>query len=192
MSIYEYNEGDHPGGFLGLRVTVSINGNVKQKYFRFKKNHHEYISLVEEKALRKKAAKLHNEWMKLQKQAQAEAKKVEYFKHKRQSVYNTGIQGISMRFIIDKKWRQNQWKIYYTPAFRIQGMENKKKYLKTFYITDKSYSDAWIEAVIYFCKVKNIDDISPFLEKIPDKNRFKEIRRYMIKQGHNIPLSKLP
>ena len=42
MSIYEYNEGDHPGGFLGLRVTVSINGIVKQKYFRFKKNHHEY------------------------------------------------------------------------------------------------------------------------------------------------------
>jgi hypothetical protein len=192
MPIYEYNEGEHPGGFIGLRVSVSINGKVKQKYFRFKKNNHEYISLTEENKLRKQAEKLNNLWLKIQKQEQKKNKQnIDFYKHKRTSVYNTGIQGISARFIIDRKFRANRWIIYYYPAFRVQGAIDKKPYLKTFLIK-KSFSDAWIDAVNYYCELKNINDISPFLEKMPDKNQFKTIRLAMNKAGHNIPTSKLP
>ena len=33
MSIYHYEKGQHPGGFIGYRVVVQVAGKYKQKYF---------------------------------------------------------------------------------------------------------------------------------------------------------------
>lgn len=63
MAIMIYNEGDHPMGYIGIRVVVNGSSRVyKQKYFCFRKKGGGWVSMAQEKKLLKEAKELEAEW----------------------------------------------------------------------------------------------------------------------------------
>ncbi len=54
MAIRVYQEGEHPSGFIGIRVTRSFGGKYRQNYFSFRKSGG-FISVKEQKALMQQA-----------------------------------------------------------------------------------------------------------------------------------------
>lgn len=70
MAVFEYNHGEHGGGFIGLRVAVMVDRKLRQKYFSYvEKQASKYEATVfksesELGLLLKDANKLNKQWRK--------------------------------------------------------------------------------------------------------------------------------
>jgi hypothetical protein len=192
MPVYQYNKGDHPAGFIGLRVAVMVNGDHKQKYFNFKVPYssHTYYSLKERDEMRAKAKALEESWQHQRKATATtrEAKAEEV----RPSLYSTGVRGIKMKFCRIKKQRAGEARIYYTPVFVVSGSTDKGRFHKDFNILTQGYQKAWISAVLYYFVKKNIDPNSPILKRLPPVEKFMVIFADQLKKGNPIPKHRLP
>jgi hypothetical protein len=188
MPIYEYAELDHPAGFIGLRVSVSVGGKLKQKYFAFRKRG-EYVTVKEERQIRREANALHESW--LVEQEDAKHKSNSQAKEIRGSVYCTGVRGIKLKFAVEKKFREGTWKKYYSPIFYVSGSVEGEPFSRRFYISEKQpYRTAWRKAVLYYANKKRIK-ARPLLRRRPDRKQLRQVWRHMVKQGHAIPKSKV-
>ena len=105
--IYRYDEYDHPAGFIGLRVNVSIDGKVKQKYFSLRARPGVWVSLDKELDLIKQADKLDKKWRNQQAKAQRENKRNAI---PRKNLHTTRVRGISMVPSFERKMRSGGMK----------------------------------------------------------------------------------
>lgn len=189
MPIYRYNEGEHGGGFIGLRVAVFVNKELKQKYFSFIVDGSQ-VSLDEEKWIEEKAIQLEDSW-KYQQKASAE-KRHNQAQEQVSSIYSTGVRGIRMKFISIKRKRAGELKTYYTPVFIVSGSNNNKIFGKSFNIITQGYQSAWTYAVLYYAINKNLTDPNSLLERLPPVEKFMIIIKTMHSSGHQIPKKRLP
>ena len=182
MAVYIYNEMDHPGQFIGIRVVRSINKILHQKYFRFRQNGR-FITLKEEQELRAKAQQLDKKWEKEQQ------------KYKRsplayRKVQNMPFCGIRAAFIRDKKRRCGEWRIYFYPVFIVSNGNHKSE--TRFYIGKSGYEKAWEMAVIYYCKKRNLmNEKNKLVKLMPKKEIFKILRKKIKDYKKILPVKKM-
>jgi hypothetical protein len=108
------------------------------------------------------------------------------------SVYSTGVRGIRMKFIIEKRTRAGELRTYYTPVFIVYGSNNNKRFCKNFNIITQGYQSAWAYAVLYYAINKNLTDPNSLLERLPPVEKFMIIIKDMHKSGHKVPKRRLP
>jgi len=181
MAIYEYNEGDHNGQFQGLRVAVSIDSKVKQKYFSFRCNG-KYVSLTKERTLRKEAKALEQQWKEEQAifRAKRIANAIETFRG--EPSYSTGVRGIQLKFAIENKFRGNEWRRYSYPVFIVSGSTKGVRFQDRFWI-NSGYEKAWINAVKFLAKSKGIKDYDHLIKRMPPQSRLKQAKDYLKSKG---------
>jgi hypothetical protein len=192
MTVYQYNEGDHPAGFIGLRVAVMVNGNHKQKYFNFaiRGTNYTFHSLEERNEMLLKAKALDQTWL-YQKEAQATTREGKA-KERRPTLYSTGVSGIKMKFVKTKRQRKSGERIYYTPSFVVAGSNNSRKFGKNFNILTQGYQKAWISAVLYYMINKNLTPAKDITKRLPPVEKFMVIFIEEHKNGGEIPKHRLP
>lgn len=189
MPVYRYNKGEHNGGFVGLRVAVMVNKELKQKYFSFRVDGTR-VSLDDEKKLEEQAKQLEDSWKYQQKPAIE--KRLNEADECTTSIYSTGIRGIRMKFITEKRIRAGELRTYYTPVFIVSGSNNNKKFGKKFNILTQGYQPAWMYAVLYYAMNKNLSDPGKLIERLPPVEKFMIIVGHMLKLGHKVPKRRLP
>ncbi len=189
MPIYKYENGDHSGGFIGLRVAVMIDKELRQKYFSFLVDGFP-ISADKEKKIQEKARQLDDSWK--YQQTSAIEKRKNQAKSQISSVYSTGVRGIRMKFVVDKKFRAGELKSYYTPMFIVEGSNDNKRFGKNFNIITQGYQIAWTSAVLYYAMNKNLTDPDDLIKRFPPVEKFMIIMNEMHKAGHTIPKRRLP
>lgn len=199
MPIYEYNENDHPAGFEGLRVAVSVGKELKQKYFPFRRGrgaNAEYISYDEEQALRKKADEFNAKWKEQQKEAAAKNRKIAAFNahnYKTGSLNQTGVRGVSAFFYTRTKQTRKGEKTYYTAALRVHILHNGVRSTAAFTgITEKNYGAKWGEAIRFYAEKKQLRKFSHLIERKPNITIFRDLAKAMRKAGHDIPDNRIP
>lgn len=186
--IREYAEGDHPGGFIGIRVSVKVGRSQKQKYYSFRINRTEFISLREEQLLRLDTQKLEKIWLEEQKvirsQREAEAKETA----RKSKPLRTGVRGIVLTYEKDNKFRAGEWRCYYYPVIEVNGSHNKIRFFTKFRIMTLGYDEAWSQAVIFYAKNKGIKFYGHLLKKKPQICQFENVRKYLNKhRNYGIP-----
>lgn len=182
MAIFEYKEGEHPGGFVGFRVVCTVGDEYRQKYFSLRK-----AKKTEKAAIKKTAQELEATW----------AKEAEKIRKERavmgnhpnvKKVHSTGYTGLRCVILCEKKKRAGEMRSYYAPAFVARG-----KGEKAFRISRYGYQKAWDEAVKYYSENHELPKgLKPKIQKaIPEKAQFRKIRNDMQKRGHNVPMEVL-
>ena len=108
------------------------------------------------------------------------------------SIYSTGVRGIKMKFITEKRIRAGELRTYYTPVFIVSGSNDNKRFGKKFNILTQGYQSAWSYAVLYYAMNKDLTDPNNVLERLPPVEKFMIIIKEMRKTGHKVPKRRLP
>lgn len=185
MAIFEYKEGEHPGGFIGFRVVCTVGDEYRQKYFSLRK-----AKRTDKAKIKQTAVELEAKWA-------VEASKIRKERavlgdHPNvKKVHSTGYTGLRCVILCEKKRRGGELRHYYAPAFIARG-----KGEKAFRISKFGYEKAWQEAVKYYSDNHDLPrGLKPrILKEMPKKDQFRKIRNDMKKLGHDVPadvLSKL-
>lgn len=183
MAMFEYKEGQHPGGFIGLRVVCTVGDDYRQKYFSFRK-----IKAKTEKAkVKKEAIALEAKWAEEAKKIRRERAVLGDHPNVK-TVHATGYTGLRCVILCEKKQRAGELRHYYAPAFIARGNGEK-----AFRISKFGYDKAWAEAVKYYAENHDLPrGLKPKIAKaLPEKDRFRKIRNDMKKRGHDIPMDVL-
>lgn len=172
--IYRYDEYDHPAGFIGLRVAVSIDGKVKQKYFSLRERPGVFVSLEKELKLIKEASKLDKKWRNEQAQAKLENKRNAM---PGKSLYTTRVKGISMISSFERKSRSGVEKIYRYLAFSIHISHERERFSTTVRLKKdgSNLGPAWKKAVDFVCKNKKMRNNKQLYQRKPTKKEFFKI-----------------
>lgn len=188
MGIIEYKEGEHRANFIGLRVTVNVGGDYRQKYFNFKKAETD----DDIKKLRKAAGDINTQWN--MERTLIQSKKYIDSREKRRtsSAFTTGVSGVKMKFSYTIKHRGGKKKKYYTPYFVISGSQEGVRFNKTINIIRFGFDMAWFKAISYYADQKGIANYSHLLERKPPVEQFFIIHKYQQSTGHVIPLRRMP
>lgn len=112
MAIIKYREGEHPGGFVGLRVVTTLGSNTlyRQRYYPF----NEYS----EEAAWIKAEALNKRWREQANEA-AQTRMLQAHAFSGVGWIARGFRG-SIR--CEKKWRGGEHRRYYSPGFLVDGV----------------------------------------------------------------------
>ncbi len=174
--IYQYNEYDHPAGFVGLRVSVSVNGKVKQKYFTFHKRPGEFVSLAREKIIIKKADKLNDKWTKQQAKARLINRKNAISSGSKNT---TRVRGISLIASFDKKKVDGVEKNYPYVAFSIHVSHEGENFATTIRLQKdgSNLRSAWKKAVDFVCEKKELKNNNEFYKRTPTREEFFKVCR---------------
>lgn len=189
MPIYEYTEETGPDSFIGLRVVVSIGSETEQGWFSFTKKGI-YLS-PEDIALRRvEAAEQESKWLYTQKRRAV--KRLNEAKETRHSMYDTGVKGIKLKFVIEKKFRAGKWRKYYTPKFVVSGSTDNVRFGKDFNILTHGYEKAWGYAVVYYSIKKDLREANNLLRRQPPVEKIAVIASEYKRCGHKIPKQRMP
>ncbi|HFD12666.1 MAG TPA: hypothetical protein ENJ32_09385 [Crenotrichaceae bacterium] len=190
MPIYRYEQDEHPGKFIGLRVAVSISGELKQRYFSFTHNG-QRLPQQEIDTLEQQAKEQEIVWK--QEQDKYTRKLFKLCKEKGASpLYSTSVRGIKMKFIIKRKSVNGKIKQYYTPMFVVSGSNNYKRFQKNFNILTLGYDQAWAHAIFFYITKKGLDNPDQLMKRQPPVEKFMVIYKYLVNQKHQIPKERLP
>lgn len=156
MSIYEYEEGELGSGFVGLRVNVSVDSEIMQRWFSFrgkrnpnKRSTRAWVSATKEKLIRREARKLEKQWLAEQAQAHAEFVAAAIPTARGNAWAKTGIKGINISYSpSDGRTVKN---VYFYPNFIVHIKKNGARFANTFSINHWGFDKAWIMAVDAFC-----------------------------------------
>ena len=132
-----YQKGDHPSGYHGVRVAVSVNNKVKQKYFSIAK-------YGQDKAIELATVK-EREWLKLQKQA--------YNNRVFSKWTNTGLLGLQLTW--DKLTWDKRYPKYTYPVLTYQYYYKKKFICKHWYLHKRDIKDLWFEVCLFIKNTRN-------------------------------------
>jgi hypothetical protein len=178
MAIFEYKEGEHPGGFIGFRVVCTVGDEYRQKYFSLRK-----AKRTERPAIKKTAEALEAKWA--AEAAIIRRERAVLGDHPNvKKVHATGYTGLRCVILCEKKKRAGEMRTYYAPAFVARGNGEK-----AFRVSKFGYEKAWQEAVKYYSEHHELPKgLKPkILKAMPDKAQFKKIRNDMKKRGHDVP-----
>ncbi len=182
MAIYHYDGTQKtPKNYVGYRVAVSVNGELRQKWYK------------ETKEKPKEAEELDRLW-RFEQQLYKDSKNRERKERANNSAYVTGIAGIKMKFIPNgRRVVKGELKRYYTPAFVVSGSSNGKQFFRPFNIKTLGYDMAWFKACRFASEKYGENLLDKMLKKKPPVEQFHIIYRWQAQQlGLNIPLSSLP
>lgn len=188
MAIRVYQEGEHPSGFVGIRVTRSFGGKYRQTYFSFRKSGG-FINAKEQKALMQQAEALEEQWKAESLQARYESRLTSA--HPNTKPYRSvGVEGITAEFAVDNSGPE---RVYYYPGFRVSQPGVKSGAARHIRFSLHGYSGAWKLAVEMWAERYNIlpKDKNRVLKNMPDPSQFVALRRQMNKEGHDIPTTAL-
>jgi hypothetical protein len=163
MAIFEYNDGDHPGGFIGLRVAVSVDGETKQEYFSFKD-----VSLEEEARLTRLAHKLNSKWLRYQRTAKNKRDR-EATPGTRDAPHATQVKGISFKNVPCKKIRGGKEKTYYYPELILHISHEGETLTKRYSVRKdgSNLASQWEAAIRALAKHKHLTRWRHLLERCP-------------------------
>ena len=180
--IYRYNEYEHPAGFIGLRVAVSIDGYVKQKYFNFRKKRGLFVSTEEELKLIEKATKLDKKWRNQQAKMQRENKRNAI---PRKNLHTTRVRGISMIASSDRKYRCGRMKIYPYIALSIHISHKGEVFTTTIRLKKdgSNLKSVWKKAIDMVCKKKKMRNNQQLYQRQPTKKEVLKLAPPMAKEG---------
>lgn len=191
MGIRVYETGEHPAGFVGIRVSRKVGDENRQHYLSFKANG-KAVSKAEKGRLMKKAEKLFKEWdseaTTISKE-QSIQKRIESNHPNIKKVHATGYTGLRCVILCERKMCGGELRAYYSPAIVVRLGRRERAYRLSKY----DIQSAWKEAVEQYGKHYDIEpkDLKKIIKNCPDKAKFRKIRATMNKQGHDIPLDAL-
>lgn len=172
--VYRYDEFEHPAGFIGLRVNVSIDGKVSQKYFNFRERPGVFVSSTKELALIEKASKLDKQWRNQQAKARLENKRNAI---PRKNLHTTRVRGISMIPSFDRKYRCGGMKDYPYIALSIHISHEGQHFSTTLRLKKdgSNLKSAWKRAVDLLCKKKKMRNNQQLYQRQPTMKEFFKI-----------------
>ncbi|MCK5902354.1 MAG: hypothetical protein KAG28_04330 [Cocleimonas sp.] len=178
MAIYVYDGTQKtPKNYIGVRVAVSINGKLHQKWFKGETDTTE-------------AKTIERQW-KFEQQLYRSKKSRERKEPAKNSAYVTGVAGIKMKFIVNISRRKSISRSY-TPVFLVSGSTNSQRFQKRFNIKRLGFDLAWLKACQYASEKYGQTLFDKMLIKKPSVRQFHIIYRWQRKQGHDIPKHRLP
>jgi hypothetical protein len=183
MAIYQYDGSQKtPKNYIGFRVAVSVNGELRQKWFK------------KTETIPKEAKALEKQW-KFEQQLYKASRKTERKELSKNSAYVTGVAGIKMKFeggVKGKQYSTNITTHRYYPVFIVSGTVDGNRFIKRFNIKTLGYDMAWFKAC-HFASTKYGETIlDKILAKKPSVKQFHIIYRWQTKCGHDISLKCLP
>lgn len=180
MPIYHYDGTQKtPKNYVGFRVAVSVNGKLRQKWYK------------DTKELPAEAKQLEREW-KFEQQLYKSSKVSERKERAQNSAYITGVSGIKMKFISIKKQVAGKVTYYYTPVFIVSGSNNNKSFIRNFNIKTLGFDMAWFKACQYAAVQYEMSSFDKILARKPSVEQFHIIYRWQTKKGLNIPFYRMP
>ena len=188
MAIRVYGVGEHPSGFIGIRVTRSFAGQYRQAYFSFRQEGG--IATAErQKSLMTEAEALEARWKK-------ESEEHKYQSRLSLAHPNTkpgrsvGVEGITAEFAVDNS---GQTRSYYYPGFRVSQPGPGSRAATHIRFSQHGYEGAWKAAVELWAERYSIlpKDKKRILRNMPPREHFSALRKQMNKEGHAIPLEAL-
>lgn len=168
MSIYEYNEDEHPGGFIGLRVAVMVNKKHKQKYYSFRDTSGKRFFLTQKQInqIWREARELEEKWLNMQKVA--EKRRLKDARPTSRAQDSTGVRGITFTYLYSPDRHGNK-KAYKHLAFVAQGSVDNVHFIKSFRVDLLGYDGAWRQAVKYYANLKGIKSYKHLLLRKPKR-----------------------
>lgn len=188
MAIRVYQEGEHPSGFIGIRVTRSFAGKYRQTYFSFRKKGG-IMTAREQKVLMQQAEALEEQWKADSQLAKYESR-LSVAHPNTKPCRSVGVEGITAEFAVDNSGPE---RVYYYPGFRVSQPGIKSGAARHIRFSLHGYTGAWELAVDLWAERYSIlpKDKKRILKNIPDPKQFMALRRQMNKEGHDIPTSAL-
>jgi hypothetical protein len=181
MTVYRYDGSQKtPKNYVGVRVAVSVNGKLQQKWFP---------GITGEC---KEAEELERQW-KFEQQLYKSKRMRERKEKAQNSAYITGVSGIKMKFVASIKRRNNNVYRYYAPMFIVSGSVDRQKFIKKYNIKTLGFDMAWFKACQYAAEKYGTNRLDYMLAKKPSVQQFHLIYRWQTGQGgHKIPEERLP
>ncbi len=180
MAIYHYDGSQKtPPNYVGIRVAVSINGKLHQKWFKGKN------------ADVKKAESIERQW-KFEQQLHKTTRVRERKELVKNSAYVTGVAGIKMKFVVSKKKKGKKVYRSYAPVFIVSGSVNSQRFAKNFNIKRFGFDMAWFKACQFAAEKYGSTLFDKMVVKKPSVEQFKIIYRWQTKQGLDIPVHRMP
>lgn len=189
MGVKLYKAGEHPGGFIGFRVTVAYSDKYHQRYFSTAAAKDQSDDDVYFRYQRLSAEKQDMEW-------QLESLLYQYRRYVTENHPTTkpergvGVHGITASFFLD---RRKTWQAGFTVA-RDQNEYGRRKPTRRFTFCTKPFSQVWRDAVNFWADEHAIEDADRerVLNSPPEPEQFKKLRRYMNEHdGFEIPVKAL-
>lgn len=173
MSIFFYDGTQKtPKNYIGIRIVVSVNNKVKQKWF---------VGEGHEK----KAEALHTQW-KIEQTLMRWKRNKDRTERPSKDPYFTGVSSIKMKF------QRNGSSLGHVPFFIVSGSIDKCRFKQIFRIKKDGFDRAWFRACEYCAKKHKINNFDHLLKRKPDPRQFFIILKWQRQQGIDIPFERLP
>lgn len=165
MSVYEYDGKTKvgPSGFVGLRLTVMVDGKRVQEYYSFKtgKGNGEMLPPESIAEIRERVERRHEDLM-VQKERAKSRRALLARQGTCDPLHSTGVKGI----ILTLQVKQRNGKTWYTPMFQVNVAEGHGSiYIKKPY--RRHFSFAWKNAVERYAELKHLDSYDHLLKRRP-------------------------
>lgn len=159
--IKTYQQGEHKGGFIGVRVAVMVDGKARQKYFSFKATDKKEDDILSDAKL------LHAQWL-MEKNLASSKREVASKEVRRvSSPFSTGTKGIKFRIS------------HNTCYFHVQGLSDHIRFHQNFNINKLGYAFAWFKACEFLQKNKDYALLDSVYKNKPVEMRLLILFRYL-------------
>ena len=180
MSVREYFEGEHPGGFVGFRVVRTVGsgkGSYRQKYFSTNRYEYEEASEL--------AFTLDRQWkaLALEESKQGRVKKT---KPRINSSSSCIAEGLRAYISTETKFRAGERRTYFTPCFLVKKVGRGQSDIQ-FRITTHGYHRAYVLAAKRYAEIHSLstDQQLALLAVKPDRSLFTgDLLKGLRKRGH--------
>ncbi len=185
MTVLEYRDGEHGGGFVGFRVvrTIGSADEYRQRYFS--------LGSYSYRRARKLAYELDARW-----KEEAEQNRVLnkiHRKTKRSSKLHILAVGLKAWIDVEQKQRGGVERVYFVPCFKVK-IPGVRKPDKVFRIRKLGYRAAWIQAVMVYSEIHGIPsgEQLALMARRPDKELFTGyLLQRLCRRGYTLSKSKL-
>jgi len=191
MSMFEYEENDHPGQYQGVRIVRSVGGHYRQRYIPYHRDR-QYCSSTEKARLHAEAEVLDARWRKDQAKHQQQARAAARRNRGEDSPFNTSVRGIAATFRCERKKHAGTVRVYYYAILRVQGQHEGRAFHRDFRIGRLGYDGAWAQAVAFYARNKGLRQWAHLRRRRPEPEIFARVRDYLAVNGHEIPTDCLP
>ncbi|WP_020409286.1 hypothetical protein [Hahella ganghwensis] len=182
MSVTRYLPGEHPSGFSGWKVSVSINGKQHQRFFS-----DQSPSTVKEHVwceYQELRARIIDLQLMKRHAVQQYLNFIRYDDPRTKPARRVGMKGLTADILN----RGGRWSC----GFRVgYGAEVPVKFFEV--STELTFTEAWEQAVEHWGQIFGIRqrDCEEKSENPPPVDIFKQLRRLMNDEGHDVPVSVL-
>jgi hypothetical protein len=190
MSIKEYGPGEHPSGFIGIRLSVTIAGESNQRYFTFKDKASPsgIISDAEQEALRLEANSAHDDLIEKRNAYQASARISSGFASKPFKKME-GPAGISFTFSrqVQEIADGNEVERHY-PCIDISLSKVGGTSRRVFITKNRTLDEAWLEVADLYAEIHELSDEQRIELEIhkPSAETFMSVYRDLTRKGADI------